>query len=303
MKSEKLIFYILIFFIISPILSFSQISPMRKLENMKKMYDMGLLEKKEFDSISVVLKNQVIELMNRKPDGFYYDNKEIYPEKFTKKKVGKLNALLGYASAGVIPINAKAYILGLKSKNIVDKLPIKFELFISPLKDESGSSNIVFQQYFSNAKSPKDFILIKLDKNKHKNFRVVNIGKLSLFSEDYSGVKSDEFLPFDWFEIEKGKFVIETSLPPGEYAFLFTGNTQQEITESIYTFSVKNTLIKIEDDHLFDNKENKNNVLKLNDCGEKPRYKGSRQAGYQSKKAYKEYLKLLKLWNECTNQN
>ena len=38
------------------------------------------------------------------------------------------------------------------------------------------------------------------------------------------------------------------------------------------------------------------------DCGEKPRYKGGRQAGYQSNKAYKEYLRSLRLWKECTNQ-
>ena len=245
----KAIYTLLILFI--PFFSIAQ-SPseaMEKLKNMKDLYDMNLISKSEFDSISVGLKEIILSNKNEEPknpdisDGFYYKGNQMFPEKFSESKTDYVGYALTYGLAGG---STKSILNGLTSRVKVDSIQ-EFKLYILENVDLAGNnrSNIQHQQFFSSAQSPQDFALVKMTVDKNKETRWIKTGSMSI-AEGYSfSIKAKEFIDFEWKKTEnKGEFIINTELESGEYAFVFVG-TSAYSNNSIFTFSVENEDINI----------------------------------------------------------
>lgn len=213
---------------------------LKKLQSTKELYDLGLINKKEFDSIANELKNIILNseiVQNKQADGFYIDGKRIIPEKFAESKVDVLGTALTYGLAGG---GTKSILIGETSKNKLNLENQTFELFINQNVDAAGNrmSNISNQQFFSNAQSPDDFTLVKLKVNKEKSERSIKIGSMSLTGGYSFQIKKKFHLEFNWEQIKDFQYKISTNLDAGEYAFVFTGTTAYS-NASVYTFSVE----------------------------------------------------------------
>jgi hypothetical protein len=234
-----------------PIIGFGQNSvhnlsnpsaPMQQLKNVKELYEMGLISKIEYDSISIELKNRILNDINKLEDGFYYNNKIMYPEKFYTTQKG---TLLSNAINSVIPLATKSKIEGLTSPNKIDGAQQVFKLILSPSQDLSGNptTDISYQQSISIAKSPKDFILTKLSIDRDKGFRWISTQQYSYIFGGDNTIDIKEFITFNWKENNNNEFEINTQLGDGEYTFVFLGSKHGE-TNRLFTFSVENSPIR-----------------------------------------------------------
>jgi hypothetical protein len=236
-----------ILFTISFLIAFSafgQINSeaMIKLQNSKELLEMGLITQKEFDSIAVVLKDIILNSKVVKDetfdDGFYINDKKLVPEKFAESKTDVLGAALTYGIGGG---GTKSYLRGKTSKNILKVNNQEMILKINQNVDVAGNkiSTIATQQFFSDAQSPNDFALVKLNTNIKKEERWIKTGSMSLASGFSFQIKKKLYLDFDWEEIEKNTFRIKTNLLPDNYAFVFVG-TSAFSNNSIFTFTLMN---------------------------------------------------------------
>ena len=90
---------------------------LKKLQSTKQLCDLGLINKKEFDSIAnelkdIILNSEVIE--SKKIDGFYINDIRLVPEKFSENKTNVLGAALTYGLAGG---GTKSILMGATSNN------------------------------------------------------------------------------------------------------------------------------------------------------------------------------------------
>ena len=278
-------FYILLISLM-PLIGISQTSSeaLNKIKTMKGLLEMELISKEEFDSISKILKDIILNEYAKKDntineyDGFYYRNKLMYPEKFSESNTDVLGSVLTYGIAGG---STKSILKGLSSKTKVDSVQ-QFKLIIFENTDLVGNkmSNIQNQQFFSSIQSPQDFALVKLSIDKTNRSRWIKTGSMNL-TDGYSfSIKAKEYIDFEWETSKnKGEFIINTKLGSGEYAFIFVG-TSAYTNNSIYTFSIKSGV-----------KATKNN----NSNSKKPK-----RTHYKSSTAYKKALK--KYENEIQQQ-
>ena len=233
---------LLLLLIIAPVLVVGQSNnnALKKLQSTKELYELGLINKKEFDSIAnelkdFILNSEVIE--NKKIDGFYIDDRRLVPEKFAESKLDVLGTALTYGLAGG---GTKSILMGDTSKNKMGMENQVLKLYINQNVDASGNtmSNISNQQFFSNAQSPDDFTLVKLKVNKDKKERSIKIGSMSLTGGYSFQIKKKFHLKFEWEQVKDFEYTIKTNLESGEYAFVFTGTTAYS-NAAVYTFSVE----------------------------------------------------------------
>ena len=232
----------LLILILIPFLSFSQTNSeaMKKLQNSKELLEMGLISQKEFDSIAndlkaIILSSKVVE-KDLEPDGFFIEEKRIIPEKFAESKTDIWGAAL---TGGLAGGGTKSILVGKTSKNKVKVDNQVFTLRINKNVDVAGNniSSISQQQFFSDAQSPNDFALVRLNTNIKKDERWIKTGSMSLASGYSFQIKKKEFIKFDWEEIETNLYKITTNLEPDNYAFVFVG-TSAFSNNAIYTFTL-----------------------------------------------------------------
>lgn len=237
---KKLLIITLLISSVNSLVGQSNNNALKKLQSTKELYELGLINKKEFDSIAkelkdIILNSEVIE--NKKIDGFYIGDKRLVPEKFAESKVDVLGTALTYGLAGG---GTKSILIGDTSKNKMGIESQVLKLYINQNVDAGGNtmSNISNQQFFSNAQSPDDFTLIKLKVNKDKKERSVKIGSMSLTGGFSFQIKKKFHLKFEWKQVKDFEYSIKTNLESGEYAFVFTGTTAYS-NAAVYTFSVE----------------------------------------------------------------
>lgn len=237
---KKLLILILLISSINSLLGQSTNNALKKLQSTKELYELGLINKQEFDSIAneikdFILSSKVIE--NKKIDGFYINDKRLIPEKFAESKVDVLGSALTVGLAGG---STKSILIGDTSKNKIGIESQVLKLYINQNVDAGGNtmSNISNQQFFSNAQSPDDFTLVKLKVDTNKKERSVKIGSMSLTGGYTFQIKKKFHLSFKWEQIKDFEYVIKTNLESGEYAFVFTGTTAYS-NAAVYTFSVE----------------------------------------------------------------
>ena len=237
-----------------PMIGFGQTSEdaMQKLRNVKELLELNLITQIEYDSISVVLKNIIINSNSEVKknssnidDGFYYNGNIIYPEKFSESKTDYLGSALTYGLAGG---GTKSYLNNQSSKTKIDIDNQEFILQITKNVDLAGNtqSNIALQQFFSTVQSPQDFALIRFKIKKTTEQRWIKTGSVNLLEGYTFAINSKEYLDFDWEKLpELRGFKIQTELTSGEYAFVFIG-TSAYSQNAIYTFSIEEESIKEE---------------------------------------------------------
>lgn len=213
---------------------------MKKLQNSKELLEMGLITQKEFDSIAnylkdIILNSKVVE-KETEPDGFYIGNERVIPEKFAESKTDIWGAAL---TGGIAGGGTKSVLVGLSSKNKLFIDNQEFTLRINRNVDVAGNnlSSISKQQFFSDAQSPNDFALVKLNTNVKKQERWIKTGSMSLASGYTFQIKKKEYIEFEWEELETNVYKIKTNLEQGNYAFVFIG-TSAFSNNAIYTFTV-----------------------------------------------------------------
>ena len=237
-----------------PFIGFGQTSEdaMQKLRNVKELLELNLITQIEYDSISVELKNIIINSNSEVKknssnidDGFYYNGNIIYPEKFSESKTDYLGTALTYGLAGG---GTKSYLNNQSSKTKIDIDNQEFILQITKNVDLAGNtqSNIALQQFFSTVQSPQDFALIRFKIKKTTEQRWIKTGSVNLLEGYTFAINSKEYLDFDWEKLpELRGFKIQTELTSGEYAFVFIG-TSAYSQNAIYTFSIEEESIKEE---------------------------------------------------------
>ena len=235
-----------------PFIGFGQTSEdaMQKLRNVKELLELNLITQIEYDSISVELKNIIInsnsevkKISSNIDDGFYYNGNIIYPEKFSESKTDYLGTALTYGLAGG---GTKSYLNKQSSKTKIDIDNQEFILQITKNVDLAGNtqSNIALQQFFSTVQSPQDFALIRFKIKKTTEQRWIKTGSVNLLEGYTFAINSKEYLDFDWEKLpELRGFKIQTELTSGEYAFVFIG-TSAYSQNAIYTFSIEEESIK-----------------------------------------------------------
>ena len=249
---------------------------MTKLKNTKELYEMGLISKTEYDSISkdltkIILNTKVESDLKDNPEssikeGFFSQGVSLTPERFADTTTDIIGTAL---TSGIIGGGTKSYLIGDKSPNVLefqsDGLPveiknrdkkkyntkedqfandfdndfgqIKFNLRINESEIFNGIAN---QFLFSSIQSPNDFALVKLKipNNTNKGGRVVKTGSMSLASGFRLNIKSNIMIPFEWKEISPRNFEISVRLNRGEYTFLYIGANTYTYS-SLYTFSLQ----------------------------------------------------------------
>jgi len=245
---------LLLILIALPMIGFGQTSEdaMQKLRNVKELLELNLITQIEYDSISVELKNIIInsnsevkKTSSNIDDGFYYNGNIIYPEKFSESKTDYLGTALTYGLAGG---GTKSYLNKQSSKTKIDIDNQEFILQITKNVDLAGNtqSNIALQQFFSTVQSPQDFALIRFKIKKTTEQRWIKTGSVNLLEGYTFAINSKEYLDFDWERLpELRGFKIQTELTSGEYAFVFIG-TSAYSQNAIYTFSIEEEGIKEE---------------------------------------------------------
>ena len=233
--------YLVLFLII--FMSFSleaqENSLFKKLRNSKELLSIGVLTQKEFDSIVKEVKYLILNSESPKDlDGFYYQDKRIFPEVFSNHKIDMLGIMFSFGLAGG---GTKSILTGSSSINQVDQNNQEIILIINRNVDVAGNtlSTITNDQVHASAQSPANFILIPLKVNNKKQQRSIKIGSFGLFNGPSFQIDSKYMLDFEWKEVSNSKFRIKTNLQEGEYAFVYKGTTSQFSSSPIYSFSVK----------------------------------------------------------------
>ena len=242
----------------------NQNKTMQQLKNIKELFDMGLIDKIEYDSLSIQLKTKILNEINKKDDGFYYKDKIMYPEQFyTTQKRNIISRTINT----VIPLETRSKVEGIRSSNIIDGDFQKFKLILSTNTDLAGNSlsNISYQQAFSIAKSPKDFVLINLSIDTTKGYRWISTAQYNLIFGGDKTININQYIDFTWQEIKQNEFEINTKLVNGEYAFVFLGTKHGE-SNRLFTFSIQNSSINDEERGSKPIRSNYNSTFEFNNA-------------------------------------
>jgi hypothetical protein len=147
-------------------------------------------------------------------NGITYLNgtKKLYPSVLGGHKIKKTG--LAFLTFGIVPQESKPFLLFSKSSQKVDEQKFEFN-FIKPVLNDLIVPE--FDRYFRDAKSPKEFLLIKLEKNLRKDIRYVIKEKRGWGAKIIA-----KAIAFSFDEIEPGVFEVtpNTKLKKGEYCFV-----------------------------------------------------------------------------------
>jgi hypothetical protein len=148
-------------------------------------------------------------------------------------------------------INAKvkAQLPKVTSNNVIKSKKPEFMFVFNPstsnvdnLQNTQGNNNIgLLNWWFRVASNPNEFILVQFKVKNKKNLREVVIGKQNVLSSS-QGIDSKKAIPFSIEQTEssnKYKVTVE-NLSPGEYCFIYQGQTPQgRSNQSVFDFSIQ----------------------------------------------------------------
>ena len=191
-------------------------------------------------------------------DGFFYNGKKLYPEKFAQTKTAGAFAVgLTY---GLAKAKTKSYLSKPKARTRAEKEP-SFKLVISPV----FNTGVQTAGIWSAVQSPDEFALVKFRGDyKHMKFervvtkkngkikkerytkailqkRWLETGSFGLYSGMTTSPDPKQFITFDWEEGEgEGEFIIKTYIGiPGEYGFIYIGNNTAYANQAVYAFGIE----------------------------------------------------------------
>lgn len=170
--------------------------------------------------------------------GIYYKNTaseylEIEPSVLTSTKTN--NAAQLFVS-GLINAKVKAALSGKQSSfEISESSPTFIFVFDTTNKGSLNSDNNAF---FSNARSPKEFLLVKL--NVERNSREITVGKTSAVSSNM-GIDDKSVTLFTVKKLSTGVYEVtpQSGLLEGEYCFMFAQGIKQGQSNKVFDFSIK----------------------------------------------------------------
>lgn len=163
--------------------------------------------------------------------------KQIEPMAFSGRRTNHLTAAMTY---GIAANNSYAYLRNNTSSNNIKKLDQIFEFYFDETqKGETSNPNYLFMD----ARSPKDFILVKLFSNERKNQRGIKTGEHGSFSGSQTGIDSEDIIEVAVSDEGNGKYRVRAMKPlePGEYCFIYQGALPVDrnyVARTIYDFSI-----------------------------------------------------------------
>lgn len=181
-------------------------------------------------------------LSRRKPGIYYNYNldsekpiKKLDPSVISTTKSGGFGSALAAAyTGGISSSNLVASLAGKTSQlQFMDGKPVFYFNFAS---DKNYHNDEYW--YFTNASSPKEFVLVKLKQKKDQ--REVTIGSENSYGGS-SGIPNAVKVKFDYKELTEGIFEVSFSenLKSGEYAFVYAGSTPYRGSESkLFDFGI-----------------------------------------------------------------
>jgi hypothetical protein len=170
--------------------------------------------------------------------GIYYKNikaeyLEIEPSILTSTKTNRAAQVF---VSGLINAKVKATISGKQSTLIVNEnLPKFIFAFDTTNRNSLNTDN---NQWFFNARSPKEFILVKLAVV--KNSREIIVGKANAVGSNF-GIDDKSVIPFAIKKLANGVYEIapESELKEGEYCFMFAQGLKQGAPSKVFDFGIR----------------------------------------------------------------
>ena len=162
-------------------------------------------------------------------EGFTYEGKKLYPEKFSKTSNNLFASGLTY---GIAKVKLKSYMAKPRARITVSRVA-KFKLTIK----KSFRSTLQMGQFWGAIQSPEEFVLVKFNEHKRKG-RWLETGGGRIYSGINFSVDPKYHIDFEWDENDDGTFTIRTKLDPGQYAFIYAGANNPFNNQSVYSFGV-----------------------------------------------------------------
>ncbi|PRX49861.1 hypothetical protein [Salegentibacter salegens] len=162
---------------------------------------------------------------------------KIEPLAFSGRRTNHLTAAMTY---GIAANNSYAYLRNNSSSNKIKKLDQIFEFYFDETqRSETSNPNYLFMD----ARSPRDFVLVKLFSNDRKNHRGIKTGEHGSFSGSQTGIDSEDIIEVAVSDEGNGKYRIRSMKPlkPGEYCFIYQGALPVDrnyVARTIYDFSI-----------------------------------------------------------------
>jgi hypothetical protein len=162
-------------------------------------------------------------------EGFTYNGKKLYPEKFTKTKN---NAFASGLTYGLAKIKMKSYMTKPRARmNVPEKAEFKLTI------KQTAGSTIQIGQFWGSVQSPEEFVLVKFNEHKRKG-RWLETGSGNIYTGLNFSVDPKYYINFEWDENDDGTFTVRTQLKKGQYAFLYAGQNNAYANQSVYSFGV-----------------------------------------------------------------
>ena len=204
------------------------------IDTIKKLREIGIPAKVIAAMINNSTETIKTGIFYKTPEG---EMIEIDPLAFTGRRTNHLTAAVTY---GIASNNSYAYLQNSSSSNKIKKLDQVFEFYFNEnQRDENSNSNYLFM----NARSPKDFILVKLFSDGRKNHRGIKVGEHGGFSGSQTGIDSEDIIEVAVSEEKNGRYRVRAMKPlkPGEYCFIYQGTLPVDrnyVARTIYDFSI-----------------------------------------------------------------
>lgn len=166
----------------------------------------------------------------KKPDGTYL---EIEPSVLSATKT---NSAANILVSGLINAKVKVSIADKQSSTVIrDEMPTIVFVFDTTQRNNLNDDN---NQWFTNARSPKEFVLVKLEVL--SNSREIVIGKANAVSSNM-GIDEKRVIRFSSVKVSNGIYEIkpQKELDEGEYCIMFSQGIKSGQTTKAFDFSIQ----------------------------------------------------------------
>jgi hypothetical protein len=170
--------------------------------------------------------------------GIYYQKvKDIPPLEieaniFSQSKQG--SGILSAITYGIAKTKQKSVLSQPKARHrIKDTLPVFYFVFD---KTNKGSLSESQNSWFSTAKSPNEFVLVKLLLSASKKSREVETGSYNSYEGLSVGIDEKHKVDFEYEKLTNNiyKISFRRPLPIGEYCFVYAGSNINSSTSATY---------------------------------------------------------------------
>lgn len=168
--------------------------------------------------------------------GIYYQDtsgklNELEPAVFSQSKQG--SGLFTSLSYGLAKTKMKSSLSGPKANLQINSTRPTFYFVFE--KDSKGNLNTA-PTWFSSAKSPNEFVLVKLTLSSNKKSREVTTGSYNTYEGLSNGIEDNQKVAFSYEKTAQGvyKIYFKDNLPSGEYCFLYAGSAAMYGAAPVY---------------------------------------------------------------------